>query len=113
MLSRKDKTPDIWDTQGISRNVFVNPTASSSSPNPGGFNPWIRNATEDTSPHVTSGRQTRLWIRDASQDRQPEIHATLLREDFQRIVGQTNKDCRFRIIISTNFLRQQQLLVGR
>ena len=57
MLSRKDKPPDIWDTHGISGNVFVNPPASSSSPYSGGFNPWISNVTEDTSPHVTSERQ--------------------------------------------------------
>ena len=46
MLSRKDKPPDIWDTHGISGNVFVNPPTSSSSPYPGGFNPWIPNVTE-------------------------------------------------------------------
>ena len=53
LLSRNDKPPDIWNTQGISGNVFANPPASSSSPYPGGFNPWISNVTEDTSPHVT------------------------------------------------------------
>ena len=42
-----------------------------------------------------------LRIRDASQDRQPEIHSTLVREDSQRIMGQTNNDCRFRIFILT------------
>ena len=57
MLSRNDKPPDIWDTHGISGNVFVNPLASSSSPYPGGFNPWISNVTEDTSPHVMSESQ--------------------------------------------------------
>ena len=31
MLSRNDKPPDIWDTHGISGNVFVNPPTSSSS----------------------------------------------------------------------------------
>ena len=36
---------------------FVNPPASSSSPYPGGFNPWNCNVTEDTSPHATSERQ--------------------------------------------------------
>ena len=41
MLSRNDKPPDIWDTHGISGHVYVNPPASSSSPCPGGFNPWI------------------------------------------------------------------------
>ena len=39
MPSRNDKPPDIWDTHGISGNVFVNPTASSSSPYPRRFNP--------------------------------------------------------------------------
>ena len=48
MPSRKDKPPDIWNTQGISGNVFVNPPASSSSLHPGRFNPWISNETEDT-----------------------------------------------------------------
>ena len=32
MLTRNDKSPDIWDTRGISGKVFVNPPASSSSP---------------------------------------------------------------------------------
>ena len=57
MLSHNDNPPDIWNTQGISGNVFANPPASSSSPYPGGFNPWISNVTEDTSPRVTSERQ--------------------------------------------------------
>ena len=57
MLSRNDEPPDVWNTHGISGNVSVNPPASSSSPYPGGFNPWISHVKEDTSPHVTSERQ--------------------------------------------------------
>ena len=57
MPSRNEKPPDIWNTHGISGNVFANPPASSSSPYPGGFNPWISNVTENTSPRVTSERQ--------------------------------------------------------
>ena len=56
LLSRSDKLPDIWNTKGFSGNVFGNPPASSS-PYPAGFNHWISNVTEDTSPHVTSRRQ--------------------------------------------------------
>ena len=52
-------------------------------------------------------------IRDANQDRQPEIQSSLVRETLQRIIGQTNNDCRFQIIILTNSPRQQHLLVGR
>ena len=57
MPSRNDKPPSIWDTHGFSGNIFGNPTASSSAPYPGGFNPWISNVTEHTSPHATSERQ--------------------------------------------------------
>ena len=57
VLSCTDKPPDIWNAQGFSGNVFENPLASSSSPYPGGFNPWISNVTEDTSRDVTSERQ--------------------------------------------------------
>ena len=56
--SRREGPPSIGDTHGMSGNVFVNPTASSSSPYPKGFNPWISDTMEHTSPHVTSERQT-------------------------------------------------------
>ena len=115
MLSRNDKPPDIWDTHGFSGNVFVNPTASSSSPHPQESNPWVSNVSEHTPPHVMSERQTpdtALGPRWQS-GRQPEIHSTLVREDFQRIVGQTNKDCKSRNFTLTNSLHQLRLLVGR
>ena len=64
LLSRNDKPPDVWNSQGFSGNVFANPPASSSSPYPGGFNPWISNVTEDTSPHVTSERQNQDTMLD-------------------------------------------------
>ena len=38
--SRNDGPPSIWDTHGISGNVFVNPTASSTAPYPQELNPW-------------------------------------------------------------------------
>ena len=40
-------------------------------------------------------------IRDASPDRQPKIQSSLVREILQRIMWQTNNDCRSQIIIST------------
>ena len=58
MPSRNDGPPSIWDTHGISGNVFVNPPASSSSLYPQGFNPWFFNVSEHTSPHVMSESQT-------------------------------------------------------
>ena len=40
MPSRRDGPPSIWDTHGISGNVFANPVASSSAPYPQELNPW-------------------------------------------------------------------------
>ena len=47
MPSRNDGPPSIWDTHGISGNVFANRTAQES-------NPWSSNVSEHTSPHVMS-----------------------------------------------------------
>ena len=58
MLSRKNGPPSIWDTRGVSGNVFANPTASSSAPYPQELNPWSSNVSEHTSPHVMSESQT-------------------------------------------------------
>ena len=58
MPSRNDGPPSIWDTHGISGNVFANPTASSSAPYPQESNPWISNVSEHTSPHVRNESQT-------------------------------------------------------
>ena len=38
--SRREGPPSIWDTHGISGNVFANPDASSSAPCPQELNPW-------------------------------------------------------------------------
>ena len=59
MPSRSDGPPSIWDTHGVSGNVFANPTASSSAPYPQESNPWRTNVSEYTSsPHVLSESQT-------------------------------------------------------
>ena len=50
MPSRNNGPPSIWDTHGISGNVFANPTASSSAPYPQELNPWSSNVSEHTSP---------------------------------------------------------------
>ena len=48
MPSRKNGPPSIWDTHGISGDVFANPTASSSAPYPQELNPWGSKMSEHT-----------------------------------------------------------------
>ena len=46
MPSRKNGPPSIWDTHGISRNVFANPVASSSASHPQELNSWSSQKSE-------------------------------------------------------------------
>ena len=108
MPSRKNGLPSIWDTHGISGNVFANPTASSSAPYPGGINPWISNVSEHTSPHVMSENPTP--VQDQRCQSGPSARNSVIPSE---IMGQTNNDCRSRNFILANSLHQQHLLVGR
>ena len=112
--SRDDKPPDIWGTHGKMGNVFANPTASSSAPYPQESNPWISNVSEHTSPHVTSERQTPNTALDQRCQSGPSARNSFRPwrgEILQIMMGQTNKDCRFRIFILTNSLTQQICLL--
>ena len=113
MPSRNNGPPSIWDTHGISGNVVANPVASSSAPYPQESNPWISHASEHTSPHVMSESQTP--VQDQRCQSRPSARNSVIpsEEDFQRIMGQTNNDCRFQILILTNSPRRQRSLVGR
>ena len=44
--SRREGPPSIWDTHGISGNVFANPATSSSAPYPQELNPWSSHMSE-------------------------------------------------------------------
>ena len=48
--SRKEGPPSIWDTHGISGNVFVNPDASSSAPYPQELRQWNSSSEEPLHP---------------------------------------------------------------
>ena len=60
---------------------------------------------------VIDQNEIKIW--DASLDRQPKIQSSSVEETIQRIMVQTNNDCRFRICTLTSSLRQQPLLAGR
>ena len=114
--SRKNGPPSIWDTHGISGNVFVNPDASSSAPYPQELNQWSSDRSRSRFIHPQWKRvkgEHRIKTRDVSLDRQPKIQSSSVEETLQRIMEQTNNDCRFRIFISTHSLHQPRLLAGR
>ena len=109
--SRREGPPSIWDTHGISGKVFVNPDASSSAPYPQELHQW--NSSREEPPHSSTVEKSERQEQDQDLDRQPQIQSSFVEETLQRIMGQTNNDCRFRIFISTSSLHQLHLLAGR
>ena len=112
-----EKPPNIWDTSGISGNVFAHPQASSSSaPYPQELNSTWKKTIEEPiymSTAEKSGRPERNQDLRCQSGPSAKIQSSSVEETIQRIMGQTNNDCRFRISILTSFLRQQPLLAGR
>ena len=114
--SRREGPPSILGhTWYIGKRFFANPDASSSAPDPQELNQWnssIEEPLHSSTVERVDGKN-KIRIRDASPDRQPKIHSSPVREILQRIMEQTNNDCRFRIFTLTNSLHQPRLLAGR
>ena len=113
---RKVGPPSIWDTHGISGNVFLQIHMHLHQLLI--LKNCINGARGLRSHFIRPQRRkvkdwNKLEIWDANLDRQPKIQSSSVEETLQRIIGQTNNDCRFRISILTSSLNQQPLLAGR
>ena len=88
--SAAKKGRHIWDTHGISGNVFANPHASSSAPCPQELNPW-RTTIEEPLQHVCSGEKWKTRTKSRSEmpslDRQPKIQSSSVEETLKRTMG--------------------------
>ena len=111
MLSR----PSIWDTHGISGNVFADPVASSSAPYPQELNPWGSHTSEPIHSSTTEKNENQTTVQDQRCQSGPSAKNSVIpsEEILQRIMEQTNNDCRSQIFILTTSPHQQRLLVGR
>ena len=116
---QNEEPPNIWDTSGISGNVFANPQASSSAPysqelNSSKWNPWRETTEEPIHKSIAekSGRPKQDSDLRCQSGPSAKNSVPLVEEPLQRIMGQTNNDCRFRIFILTNSLLQLRFRVG-
>ena len=94
MPSRKDGPPSIWDAWFIGKRFFKSSRVFFSTLSAGVESMEFRNIRTNRRGRMRIKHQFR--IRDASPDRQPKIQSSLVREILQRIMGQTNNDCRLR-----------------
>ena len=65
MPSRREGPPSIWDTHGISGNVFANPQASSTAPYPQELNPWRKIIEEPL--HMSTAEKSERQEQDQDQ----------------------------------------------
>ena len=115
MPNRREGPPSIWDTHGISENVLqIHKRPPHLFILKNCINGIHESKSHSTRPQWRNVKgKNKIRIRDASLDRQPKIQSSSVEETLQRIMGQTNNDCRFRIFILTSSLHQQPLLAGR
>ena len=64
MPSRKDGPPSIWDTHGISGNVFANAAASSSAPYPQEVKPWSSHISEPIHSSTAEKNENQTPVQD-------------------------------------------------
>ena len=64
MPSRKDGPPSIWDTHGISGNVFANPVASSTALCPQELNSWSSHMSEPIHSSTAEKNENQTPVQD-------------------------------------------------
>ena len=107
MPSRREGPPSIWDTHGMSGNVFADPVASSTAPYPQELNPWSSGISEPIHSSTAEKNENRTPVQEQRCQSGPSAKNSFIpcEGDFLKIImGQTDNDCRFRIFISTNSL---------
>ena len=64
MPSRREGPPSMWETHGISGNVFANPDASSSAPYPQELNQWSSSIEEPLHSSIVEKSERRTQDQD-------------------------------------------------
>ena len=112
MPSRNNGPPSIWDTHGLSGNVFANPTMRHHQHTyPQESNPWVSNVSEHTSSHMMSESQTPA--QDQRCQSGPSARNSFVLSEGDSLKNYCAVRCRFQILILTNSPRQQRSLVGK
>ena len=78
MPSRREGPPSIWDTHGISGNVFANPVASSSAPSPQELNPWSSGREEPIHSSTVEKSEKQTLVQDQRCQSGPSAKSSVI-----------------------------------
>ena len=111
--SRKNRLPSIWDTHGISGNVFADPHASSSAPYPQELNQWNSSIEEPFHTSTVEKSEKPEQNQDLRCQSGPSAKDSVIPSEGDSSKNYGADQQRLQIFILTNSLTQQRLLVGR
>ena len=78
MPSRREGPPSIWDTHGISGNVFANPAASFSAPYPQELNPWSSGISEPIHSSTAEKNEKQTPVQDQRCQSGPSAKSSVI-----------------------------------
>ena len=86
---RRTGPPSIWDTHGISGNVFANPAASSSAPFPRELNPWSSHMSEPIHSSSAGKNENQTPVQDQRCQSRPSVKHSFIpsEEEFPHNYG--------------------------
>ena len=89
MPSRKDGPPSIWDTHGMSGNVFASPVASSTAPYPQELNPWSSHMSEPIHSSTVEKNENQTPVQDQRCPSRPSARNSVIPSEggFSKIYG--------------------------
>ena len=88
MPSRREGPPSIWDTHGISGNVFADPIASSSAPYPQELNPWSSGRAEPIHSSTAEKTENQTPVQDQRCQSGPSAKSSVFPSE-----GDSLKNC--------------------
>ena len=115
MPSRREGPPSIWDTHGVSGNVFADPVASSTAPYPQEVNPWSSGKSEPIHPSTAEKNENRTPVQDQRCQSGPSAKNSVIPSEGDSLKNSGADQQRLQIsdLHATNSLYQPRLLAGR
>ena len=80
---RREGPPRIWDTHGISGNVFVDPVASSSAPYPQELHPWSSGRAEPIHSSTAEKNENQTPVPDQRCQYGPSVKNSVIQQRLQ------------------------------
>ena len=113
--SRREWPPSIWDTHGISGNVFANPDASSSAPYPQELHQWNSSIEEPLHSSMVEKSERQEQNQDLRCQSGPSAKDSVILSggDSSKNYGTDQQRLQILDFISTSSLHQLRLLAGR